>query len=323
MPHKLTACLAFVNIVIATAVFPLVKAGEPTARELVALAPVLHSADPACHNLVISGIVGGTEKTLPRWRFRACYKAPNQYSLLVSDPVDGTPMVFASGNKMLVYDPVDAIVYYSERASFSVDLICNENGIDFKVVYLLVSNKETQISINLRSFMKNMYENNKLVSEHISRISNSLSKVDIKFESGQRLDVNLDLSTKGKYTSVSMYENEVNFLFLDMLEIDRNISGESFGFPDKQTLTKSLPIKDVESIKDIRTIQNIATIVGRATIARPFINGSMPPSLMKDAGIAGISLSRLKENDKKYGTALIRIIPVKPKTDRAGKQGHF
>ena len=47
------------------------------------------------------------------------YRAPNQSSMLICDAVDGTPLAFCSGRKMLVYDPVGPTVYYSEAAGFS------------------------------------------------------------------------------------------------------------------------------------------------------------------------------------------------------------
>jgi hypothetical protein len=47
------------------------RAGEPTARELIALAPRLDSSDRDCRSLDIGGWVGTDQALAPKIRFRA------------------------------------------------------------------------------------------------------------------------------------------------------------------------------------------------------------------------------------------------------------
>ncbi len=127
------------------------RAGEPSARELIALAPVIDSSDAGCRSLDVGGYLGGEKGTGPRLRFRALYQAPNQSSMLICDAVDGTPLAFCSGRKMLVYDPVGPTVYYSETAGFTLELTRTNTAFQFSYNFSLVTGSPHRILADFRS----------------------------------------------------------------------------------------------------------------------------------------------------------------------------
>src|SRR5260370_42492361 len=96
----------------------------------------------------------GNKALRQRLRFRALYRAPNRFALLVSDPADGTPLVFCSDRKMFLYDPVSPTLFYSENASFSLRLLSTKGNLSFSYTYLLYSSRNHDISLDLRSVVR-------------------------------------------------------------------------------------------------------------------------------------------------------------------------
>ena len=98
----LIAGTAFVATLLHTA-----RAGEPSVRELIALAPVLDSADRGCRSLDIGGWLGGDKALAPKLRFRALFRAPNQFSLLINGRASlcGLGSSRTTGRSLSVFTP--------------------------------------------------------------------------------------------------------------------------------------------------------------------------------------------------------------------------
>ncbi len=143
----------FAGSALAAALLAPAQAGEPSARELIALAPILDSSDRACRSLDVGGYYGVENGPGPRLRFRALYRAPHHFSLLLTDAADGTPLVFCSDRKMLLYDAVGPTLYYSENASFTLELASTDAGIQLNYLCLLKSSKPHHIRVDFPSML--------------------------------------------------------------------------------------------------------------------------------------------------------------------------
>ena len=98
---------------------PSAMAGEPSAKDLIKLAPVITSKDRAYESIAISGSMKGDGIHL---RFRAIYQAPDRHALLLTDGSDGTPLVFVAERQMLIYDPVHPAVLRFKNAKSQLTL---------------------------------------------------------------------------------------------------------------------------------------------------------------------------------------------------------
>jgi len=151
---KCVAPFTYAGAVLAAGLLASVRAGEPTARELTNMAPVLDSSSADCRSLDIGGRNCADATLAPTLRFRALYRAPGEFSLLISGAADGTPLAFCSGRKALAYDPVGATVYYSENARFTVEVGGAHDECIFRYQYYLIfpRNEEPhRILVDLRS----------------------------------------------------------------------------------------------------------------------------------------------------------------------------
>jgi hypothetical protein len=301
---------AFVMALLASA-----HADEPSARDLIELASVLDSADVGCWSLDVSGYIGSEkDATEPRLRFRALYRAPDRFSLLITDAADGTPLALCSGKKMLVYDPIGPTVYYSEAGGFILAATNTDNTFKFKCDYYFKYKKDDQILINLRSitsperrdaegwaFEDRVFKRNacefKLIRSHVEGLHEA------------QLAVNVDLTKACPYTAVGLaYDGDVVFRF-DRLVLNEELRAEAFAFPTKEQLSRGLPINDVTMDDGLLATLQTSMIVARASLARAFVNSARPPGPIDLPRLVGVDWNRVKENDRKYSKTLREILP--------------
>jgi hypothetical protein len=95
-------------------------AGEPSPADLISLAPLLQSTDPQIRSLEVVGSLKLKEAGVVR--FRALYKAPDHYSILISDALDQTPLVYVADRQLLFYDPIRSAVTYLKDCSQRLSL---------------------------------------------------------------------------------------------------------------------------------------------------------------------------------------------------------
>jgi hypothetical protein len=301
-------CAALIAALPATA-----RAGEPSARDLADLAPVLDSSDGRRRSLDVGGYFGEEkDPAAPRLKFRALYRAPDRSSFLISDAADGTPLIFCSGRKMFVYDPVGPVIFYSEDASFGVKFRRTADKLEFSYTFLLKrNNKENSISVDLRSVMTGEWrdaEGGPSVDDIVATGGNTY-RLSRSLNDGGMFYSRLDLGRKFPYESAAFAFRGSVVLGLDRIALDGVLDDGAFSFPSKGRLTRKLPVRDVTREEDPAKVLDIVSVATRAAVVRSVVNRSKSPEALKIPGLSGVDWDRVKENDEKLSKALKEFVP--------------
>lgn len=296
------------------AILPSARAEEPSVRDLIALAPVLDSAEEGCRSLDIGGYIGDDKGPGPRLRFRALYRAPDRFSLLLSDPTDGTPLAFCSGRKIFVYDPVSPAVYYSENSGFRLEMNFKNENLNFQCNYLLWSHDRPRILLDLRSVLAGISDVARATNEtpvgDVVKLGENKYKFSLKDTQMSETRFYVDLFNKCHYTSVAFVCDGRIDLCLDNIGFNVPIEDDLFAFPAKERLGRSLPpIKQVTAAIGLREVRDAASVVSRAGVVRAVVNRRGGTGPLKIPGLSDLEWDGIKANDKLYSKALRELIP--------------
>jgi hypothetical protein len=104
------------------------SAADPTATDLIRLAPAVSSADRQARRIKVASSVTSSE----HWRllFLARYDYPDHFFLCIADGRDGTPLAYFSENRLFMYNAVDSEVMYFQEAKFDYTLQGADGGLD-------------------------------------------------------------------------------------------------------------------------------------------------------------------------------------------------
>jgi len=291
------------------------RAAEPTVRALIDLAPVLDSSAAGCRSLDVGGWWYLGERVLAsKVRFRALYRAPNEFSWLVSDPADGTPLAFCAGRKMLIYDPVGPTVYYSEGAACILEMGCTRSDFKFDLRYFPAPRGERhRILVDLHSVLLVGSEpapEAGIPVDAVARRGPSKFELDRKFPwTGHSQSFEVDLERQCPYTAATFREYGVTYLRLDTLILNDALADENFSFPAKWQLKLAVPLEDITADEGRAANLVRSDSLGRAAAVRAAITRAGPgptkiPGLTLDWGV-------VRKNDTRYAKALRDLVPAK------------
>ncbi len=126
---------------------------------IIKAAPTLTDSDNDINSFDIKGYYCekfGTDRA--RVRFRLCYKKPGQYSLILRDDIDGTPLLYSSQGKMLEYNAIGPHITITDDAIIRATFASTEDGFLTQKVTSYRSRNETNfVYIDFRSVLKNQF----------------------------------------------------------------------------------------------------------------------------------------------------------------------
>jgi hypothetical protein len=174
------------------------RAGEPSASDLIALAPVIRSSEERYRSIELAGYFKDKDGVAVM-KFRAIYRSPNRHALIISDGSDGTPLLFASNNSMIVYDPVRPVVLDAAdtRTNFSIW----QEGDRFWLTWEWSSGEEkpNSILLDVRSMFTGRSKRNDVV-----KIGDGKYRLTNTSERGSRLISHIDTNLKQPYTRIEL-----------------------------------------------------------------------------------------------------------------------
>jgi hypothetical protein len=312
MGSRSVLVFALTSAIFAVAILAQAQAADPSARELIALSPILDSSDEAVRSLDVGGWFGCDEDLAPKLRFRALYRTPNQFSLLISD-AEGAPLAFCVGTKMFLYDPVGPTVYYSENASFTLQVACTLTGLKFKYNFLLNTKKPHRIFVDFRSVMLLFQGQSQKRGDSEDRVvKRNASEFELIrfFENRPYLTINIDLAKKCPYTEASVIHEGITYLRRDRLILNDRLGDELFVFPAKQLFTQGLPVSNVREDADVASALNLTDVLTRASIVRAVVKKAGPSGPINIPGLSGVNWDRVRVNDKKFAKSLRLLVPA-------------
>ena len=293
-------------------------AGEPSARELVALAPVIRSSDKNCKSIDISGFMN--KEGITDLKFRAVYRAPDRFALLLYDGLDGTPLLYCSDRNMFVYDPVGPSFLYSGYAGFQIDLLATVETFVFSIDGSVVRSKSSSISIDLQSILWGPGQNglalmdqavkDGVVRDEVVKRNEGSYKLVRHEEEGSTIRIDVRLNANPPYTAIDFAEGGAPkpFLGIDKLAINGALKDEMFAFPEKDRLARTMTVRDVAGDGVLKSLGALA-LVTRAAVVRTAVNHPESRARIKHPELLGVDWERVKQNDKRFSKILKTLVP--------------
>jgi hypothetical protein len=289
-----------------------VSAGEPTAQELIQRTPVIDSRAGKHKSLAIGGTIKHTG--IISLRFRATYEAPDRYSLVIRDGIDDTPLVLASDNRILVYDPVRPVVLYGESMSAQVCMLNEEDGLKFHLNWAWCRCEPSEIRLDIASLFDG--PSGKVAVSKVTEREYLLTSTS-KSKEGGSLKAYYDLGRSSPCRRFEMLEdpNGRPLLCLDEIAVDEGPVGAGFTLPARERLASKVAIREVHDDDPILKSLSTTALMLRGVYARIAAN---QPKLRADVEqrlpeLLHIDWDRVHENDRTYSQALREI--VKPKSE--------
>jgi hypothetical protein len=218
-------------------------AGEPSPADLIRLAPALQSTDPTIKSLEVVGSLKMKDAGLVR--FRALYKAPHYYSILMTDAIDQTPLVYLADRQLLFYDPIRSAVTYLKDCSQRFSLESDGKSPRFVYGFGPEGNKVPNLDLlklDVRSLLdlRNNVEA-RIIDEGEGRYRLFLLKKD------RTIVCSFDTTAEQRFLGLKVFENTSNapILTVDKLVVDGKLAREDFQFPDKVHLAKKIKIHEL------------------------------------------------------------------------------
>jgi hypothetical protein len=299
-----------VGIALAMTIGSTTRAGEPTAADLIGLVPVIQTTDPALKSLEIVGSM--TIKDAGLVRFKAFYRAPDHYSILLSDSTDGTPLVYVADGQLLFYDPIRSSVSYLKDCSEQLRLES-----DGKLPRFVFEVGRTSKSADAKGGERDLF---KLDAKSLFEAKTGTEQRVLDEGNGRyRL-----FSTRGERTTVASFDTSKSqpieslkvfekngsepVLSVDKLVVDGPLAKNAFAFPDRKTLSRKIPVHELAGdflpagAEKILLAKSIQT---RFAIKHPGVLEDLkPPDFAKQ------SWKVLQKRDKAASAVLRDFVPV-------------
>jgi hypothetical protein len=287
------------------------RAGEPTAKDLIKLAPVITSKDPAYETIAVSATIKGDVHL----RIRAIYQAPNRHAMLISDGSDGTPLVFVADRQMLIYDPVHPAVLRIKDAVSQLTLRSDGNLSNLEFNFGKNSHEvdSSELTLDFRSICLLPAVEEKVVRDGDGRYRLFLTKADEKTAVH-----GFDPSRKMPYASFKAFTKDSHepSLNIDRIEVNVVLRDEEFRFPDMALLAKKIEVKDWPGDRFSQTVGGVALLI-RAMEARAGANHPGMRKSIKFASWQGIHWDQVREHDRKFSNLIKDFLPPEPIGPRA------
>ena len=280
-------------------------AGEPSAADLIALAPLISSSDKAIRSIEIAGYHQADGKILRT--FRALYRAPDRFAFVVRDGHDGTPLSIAVDRKMLVYDPVrPEMLVFSDASNYQVLKV--ENG-KFEESWGCKFNKResSHILLDLKSVFAEPPKIGTHAEESVVKTGEKqyiLSrKVDKVF---RRSRVDLDRPVPFTTFELAASPGGTPHFRVDKIVVNGALDDSEFAFPSLEGLAGTLKVREVEDgLREMAVL--LRTYYVRQTLHEPGMKrGVITPLFM------GVRWSRVEHNDEQYAKLVRSLIPDDP-----------
>lgn len=288
--HVSAACLHLIALASAS-----VAAGEPSASDLIGLAPVIRSSDEKCKSIEIGGYI--KPNGFAHLTFRVIYRAPDKYALLINDGLDGTPLLFASDRRMFIYDPVQRVVLYSTDVNVDFSMRQEEDTLKFRCAAMEC--KDSKVLLDVKSFFSGPVKSDKVV-----KIGEREYRVTRTTEKGNSWVATIDPKELCPFSRIELIEhgNTNVIISINSICINGTLKDDQFAFPRKELLAEHIGVVDSPgegSQKHLNGMPLMRACYVRAAATNPELREAI-----KLPGLSGIDWDRVKENDKKLSQVL-------------------
>jgi hypothetical protein len=273
-------------------------AGEPSPRELIDLAPVISSSDENCRSIEIGGYLRQDGPAC--LTFRAIYRAPDHYAVLIKDKADGTPLFFAADRQMFLYDPVSSVLLWNADNNVSFSLVHEGDALRIHLGATSDKDKPSNVLLDVRSLLARPSVNDKVVQtgEKKYRLTRTTEK-------GNSLDLGIDLDRKQPYTNIAITikGSTEPFVCISDININGNLDQAEAFFPKRDEPAQKIGVQNLPG-SALKRHGSELTLLMRACNARSAINQPELREAIDLGGFSDVDWQHVKNNDEKISRVL-------------------
>jgi hypothetical protein len=292
-------------------------AADPTAHDLVALAPVVSSEDRTIKSIELAGYFAPEGKI--SLTFRALYQAPDHFAFLMSDGADGTPIAFGVDRDLLVYDYArPQLMYFTGVTEY--DIWGAEDG---QLVSTLKHNfsghGRSQIVVDFKAMFGSPDEDGAPTRDSVVKVTDT-QFILIKKRKKLYLRSRVDLGRACPFTTLEYSDGaDADPLFcIDRVVVNGELRPAEFIFPSKEKMAAKVNVRDVNAESSFNQLEAMSHVPALLSMRDRLHKTALHRGLVVPA-LMGVRWGRVAENDKTYAKLLKEAIPPGPAHSLAGR----
>jgi hypothetical protein len=274
---------------------------------LIDLAPVVRSSDESCRSIELGGYLRANGSAC--LTFRATYRAPDHFAVLIEDGADGTPLFFAADRKMMLYDPLRSVLLWKEDNNVHFSLVKEGDALRIHLDVTTDKDRPSTALVDVKSLVAGPFMNDKVVpiGERKYRLTGTTEK-------GNALECTIDLDREQPYTNIKIIHGgqKEPCMCIELLKVNGNIDQKEFFFPKRDELAEKTCLRDLPG-SAMASSGGELTVLMRACYARAAINKLEMREAIERAGFANIDWKRVEENDKRFAHVLREALNTAPR----------
>jgi hypothetical protein len=286
---------------------PTATADEPSPRQLIELAPVISSSDKNYRSIELGGYL--RQKGVSGLTFRASYRAPDHYAVLIKDKADGTPLFFAMDRQMFLYDPVRSIVLWNADSNVRFSLVQEGDALKIHLGATTDRDEPSNVLLEVKSLLASPFINEKVVELGAKKY-----RLTRTTEKGNSLDFGIDLGCKQPYTNITitLKGSTEPCASINEIKVNSDLNEEQARFPKRDELAEKISVQDLPGCALARDGSGL-TLLMRACYARAAISQPAMREAFNLAANSAIEWNRVKESDQKVSHVLREALSTAPR----------
>jgi hypothetical protein len=273
---------------------------------LIDRAPVIRSSDEGCRSIELGGYLRANESAC--LTFRAIYRAPSHFALLIRDGADGTPLFVAADRRILLYDPLRSALLWKEDTNIHFSLVKERDALRIHLDATTDKDRPSGVLVDIKSMVAGPFPN-----DIVTRIGDRKYRLTRTTEKGNSLECAIDLDRKQPYANIQIMHAGQNrpSLRIESLELNGNMDQDEFLFPKKDELAGKTCLRELPD-GAMASSGGGLTVLMAACYARAAINKPEMREAIERAGFSDIDWKGVEENDKRFSHVLREALKTAP-----------
>lgn len=286
---------------------------DPTAEELIRLAPTVKSGDPKYSKVEISTYVDGGDRM--QQVFRVQYRSPDRYSLCIADGRDNTPIIYVSDNQLLMYCAVDGLVLYLSNVSFSYAF--RLEGGEFSQSYRIRPGGASSVLFDVKS----LYDREG-IGDVVARAEGGAFRLTRKLAGGKSFSALVDPSRRCPFSQIALMKigSDEPFLLVRELSVNEDVRGAWPAFPPKDRLAGRVGLKDLSNDAEFRDFDVVESSV-KGLLGRPAIRNKEAREAYEERFGVRKDWNKIEESDRRLSRSVRELIGT-PIGNDAAREGN-
>jgi len=273
----------------------------PSIPELIRLAPRVNSGDASYRSIRVSGKIN--ESGFAHLGFLARYQAPDRYALSLTDETDGTPVIYLSDNKLLMYNAVDGDLLYLSRARFDYSLYF-EKGRFLQRFLVANSDESSHVLVDVKSLC-----DREVIGESVVRADRGTVRITRTHDGGNTLVAWVDPSRRCPFQRIELRVGGVNdpYLLIQDLSVNEDVRQSWPAFPHKDRLAGKVKLVDLSRETMFNNLA-VSAFMTRSCYARPAIQNKELREMYENRYGVRVDWEKVEEEDHRISRAIREVL---------------